>query len=269
MKLDEISIEDIYKRARLRHCGRQRCRRLHHLIGVGFMAARHKTIDPARRIYDSITKLGDTLVRMAHAGYGGCQADLLFKLEFFNRQQRQGPHRCDDRRVGTRAESTRERRCWSSHGGSTGTLAFVAAPRLSSVLVMPESMSLERRKMLTLLGARLLADRGSQGHEGRARAAENFALTPVDHAPTIPRTPIRRFIAATEIWSDTQGGVDAVIPASARAELSPASASAEGAQAIGENDRGRTGDGPVLTLTAGATQIRVSAPASAEFSTVP
>jgi cysteine synthase A len=102
--------------------------------------------------------------------------------------------------------------------GNTGiALAFVAAARgYHLILVMPESMSLERRKMLTLLGAQIELTEAAKGMKGAlARAAEILRSTPHSIMPQQFENPanpeIHRRTTAEEIWNDTQGGVDAVI----------------------------------------------------------
>jgi cysteine synthase A len=102
--------------------------------------------------------------------------------------------------------------------GNTGiALAFVAAARgYRLILVMPDSMSLERRKMLLLLGAQLELTEAAKGMKGAlARAAEILRSTPHSIMPQQFQNPanpeIHRRTTAEEIWNDTQGGVDAVI----------------------------------------------------------
>src|SRR6266699_2146833 len=154
------------------------------------MAAQTPDPRPGRgRIYNSITEtIGDTpLVRMARMpGTAGVKADLLFKLEFFNPI------------------------------GSVKDRIGAAARGYHLILVMPESMSLERRKMLTLLGAQLELTEAAKGMKGAlARAAEILRSTPHSIMPQQFENPanpeIHRRTTAEEIWNDTQGGVDAVI----------------------------------------------------------
>jgi cysteine synthase A len=84
------------------------------------------------------------------------------------------------------------------------------------ILVMPESMSLERRKMLTLLGAQIELTEAAKGMKGAlARAGEILRTTPHAIMPQQFENPanpdIHRRTTAEEIWNDTKGGVDAVI----------------------------------------------------------
>jgi cysteine synthase A len=102
--------------------------------------------------------------------------------------------------------------------GNTGiALAFVAAARgYRLALVMPESMSLERRKMLALLGAELILTPAAQGMKGAiAKAQEIVATTPGAVMPqqfeNEANPDIHRRTTAEEIWNDTDGMVDAFI----------------------------------------------------------
>ena len=102
--------------------------------------------------------------------------------------------------------------------GNTGiALAFVAAARgYRLILVMPESMSLERRKMLLLMGAQLELTEAAKCMKGSiARAHEIVKSMPGAVIPQQFENPanpaIHRRTTAEEIWNDTQGGVDAVI----------------------------------------------------------
>jgi cysteine synthase A len=176
------------------------------------------------RIYDSIIEtIGDTpLVRMARMpAAAGVKADLLFKLEFFN------PIGSVKDRIGVAMIDTLERDGKIAPGksvlveptsGNTGiALAFVAAARgYRLILVMPESMSLERRKMLVLLGAQIELTEAAKGMRGAvARALEIVESTPDAVMPQQFENPanpdIHRKTTAEEIWNDTDGGVDAVI----------------------------------------------------------
>ena len=116
--------------------------------------------------------------------------------------------------------------------GNTGiALAFVAAARgYKLILVMPESMSIERRKMLALLGAELVLTPAAQGMKGAiAKANEIVAATPGAVMPQQFENPanpdIHRRTTAEEIWNDTNGEVDyRRLGVGTRRERSPASA---------------------------------------------
>src|SRR5690348_17171475 len=102
--------------------------------------------------------------------------------------------------------------------GNTGiALAFVAAAKgYKLILVMPESMSVERRKMLQILGARLELTPAERGMRGAVqRAQELLAEIPGSIMPQQFENPanpeIHRISTAEEIWNDTAGGVDAVV----------------------------------------------------------
>jgi cysteine synthase A len=176
------------------------------------------------RIYDSIIEtIGDTpLVRMARMPQSaGVKADLLFKLEFFN------PIGSVKDRIGVAMIDALEKEGKIAPGksvlveptsGNTGiALAFVAAARgYRLILVMPESMSLERRKMLVLMGAQIKLTEAAKGMRGAvARALEIVESTPGAVMPQQFENPanpdIHRRTTAEEIWNDTDGGVDVVI----------------------------------------------------------
>jgi cysteine synthase A len=191
------------------------------------MAEQTREHRPGRgRIYNSITEtIGDTpLVRMRRMPQtAGVKADLLFKLEFFN------PIDSVKDRIGVAMIDALERQGKIAPGktvlveptsGNTGiALAFVAAARgYHLILVMPESMSIERRRMLALLGAQLELTEASKGMKGSlARAGEILRTTPNAVMPQQFENPanpeIHRLTTAEEIWNDTQGQVDAVISA--------------------------------------------------------
>src|SRR5262252_9063805 len=182
-------------------------------------AARRK---PGRgRIYASITDtIGDTpLVSIDRIGKEkGVVAHLLAKLEFFN------PISSVKDRIGVSMIDALEAQGKISPGrgvlveptsGNTGiALAFVAAARgYRLILVMPESMSIERRKMLALLGAELVLTPAAQGMKGCIARAEELAR---EHKKSIipqqfknPANPaIHRKTTAEEIWNDTGGNID-------------------------------------------------------------
>jgi len=176
------------------------------------------------RIYDSITEtIGDTpLVRLNRMPrQAGAKADILLKLEFFN------PISSVKDRIGVSMIETLEKQGIIAPGknvlieptsGNTGiALAFVAAAKgYKLILVMPESMSLERRKMLMLLGAQIELTDASKGMKGAiARAHELVAENPGAVIPQQFENPansdIHRRTTAEEIWNDTAGKVDIVI----------------------------------------------------------
>ena len=178
---------------------------------------------PRGRIYDSIidTIGGTPLVRLKRlADEAGAGAEILAKLEFFN------PLSSVKDRIGVSMIEALERDGKISEGtvlieptsGNTGiALAFVAAAKgYRLVLVMPESMSIERRKMLKLLGAELELTDPAKGMKGAlARAEDLIAQTPGAVMPQQFENPanpeIHRSTTAEEIWIDTDGRVDAVI----------------------------------------------------------
>ena len=175
------------------------------------------------KIYDSITEtIGNTpLVRTKRmAKEAGSKADILLKLEFFN------PLSSVKDRIGVSMIEDLEAKGQIKPGttlieptsGNTGiALAFVAAAKgYPLILVMPESMSMERRKMLLLLGARLELTPAAQGMRGAvARAQElakeipNSIIPQQFENPANPAVHVRT--TAEEIWNDTQGKVDVVI----------------------------------------------------------
>src|SRR5271154_1858211 len=176
------------------------------------------------RIYASITDtIGDTpLVSMNRiAKEKGAVAQLLAKLEFFN------PISSVKDRIGVAMIDALEAQGKISPGrgvlveptsGNTGiALGFVAAARgYRLILVMPESMSIERRKMLALLGAELVLTPAAQGMKGAiARANEIVNETPGAVMPQQFENPanpeIHRRTTAEEIWNDTRGEVDIVV----------------------------------------------------------
>ena len=176
------------------------------------------------RIYDSITQtIGDTpLVRIKRLpAEAGAKADILLKLEFFN------PISSVKDRIGVNMIETLEKQGIISPGknvlieptsGNTGiALAFVAAAKgYKLILVMPESMSLERRKMLMILGAQIELTEAAKGMKGAiARAHELVAQHPGAVIPQQFENPanpeIHRTTTAEEIWNDTDGKVDIVI----------------------------------------------------------
>jgi cysteine synthase A len=178
---------------------------------------------PRGKVYDSIVDtIGATpLVRINRlAKEAGVKADLLAKLEFFN------PLSSVKDRIGIAMIEALEASGTLKAGstiieptsGNTGiALAFVAAAKgYRLILVMPESMSLERRKMLKFLGAELELTPPGLGMKGAlARAEELLKDIPGSVIPQQFENPanpkIHRHTTAEEIWVDTAGKVDVVI----------------------------------------------------------
>jgi len=175
-------------------------------------------------IFNSITEtIGDTpLVRIHRmTEEAGVKADILLKLEFFN------PLASVKDRIGVGMIEALEKQGAITPGkstlveptsGNTGiALAFVAAAKgYRLILVMPESMSIERRKMLSIMGAELELTDSAKGMKGAiARAQELVAQIPDAVIPQQFENPanpdIHRRTTAEEIWNDTEGKVDIVI----------------------------------------------------------
>ena len=175
------------------------------------------------QVYDSILDtIGATpLVRLRKlAAVHGVQADLIGKCEFFN------PLSSVKDRIGLAMIEKLEADGKIGSGtvlieptsGNTGiALAFVAAAKgYRLILTMPETMSVERRKMLKLLGAELVLTEGAKGMKGAvARAQEllgEIAGAVMPQQFENPANPeIHRNTTAEEIWADSGGQVDVVI----------------------------------------------------------
>ena len=175
------------------------------------------------KVYDSIVDtIGDTpLVRLPNlTAELKPRAEVLAKLEFFN------PLASVKDRIGASMIEWLEAEGLLKTGGTiveptsgnTGiALAFVAASKgYPIILVMPESMSMERRKMLVLLGARLELTPAEKGMRGAvARAQELLEEIPGSVMPqqfeNQANPLIHRVSTAEEIWNDTAGKVDAVV----------------------------------------------------------
>lgn len=176
------------------------------------------------KIYESIVDtIGSTpLVRVPRLSREkGVCADLLLKLEFFN------PLSSVKDRIGVAMIEAAEQAGKISPAttilieptsGNTGiALAFVAASKgYRLILTMPESMSVERRKMLALLGAELVLTPKEQGMKGAiAKAAEILAATPqgwtLGQFDNPANPDIHRLTTAEEIWSDTEGQADILV----------------------------------------------------------
>ncbi|GAA5527731.1 cysteine synthase A [Herpetosiphon gulosus] len=173
------------------------------------------------RIYDNITQLiGNTpLVRLGKVNTTG--ATVLAKLEFFN------PASSVKDRIGLAmieaAEAAglinpNDTTIIEPTSGNTGIgLAFVAAAKgYRIVLTMPETMSLERRKLLKGFGAELVLTPGSEGMPGAIRRAEELAAeNPGSFIPqqfkNKANPAVHQRTTAEEIWNDTDGAVDILV----------------------------------------------------------
>ncbi len=175
------------------------------------------------RIYDNLVEtIGATpLVRFSRlAADAGVDADIIGKLEFFN------PLASVKDRIGFAMIDAMEAQGALKKGtvmveptsGNTGiALAFVAAARgYRLILTMPESMSIERRKMLKLLGAEIELTPADKGMQGAITKAEEIVASLPDAAMPAqfenPANPdIHRMTTAEEIWKDTGGAFDVLV----------------------------------------------------------
>ena len=173
------------------------------------------------KIANSIVDLigGTPLVRLNSLSKG-CVAEVLLKLEFSN------PGGSVKDRIGLSMVQAAEERGMIKDGtvlveptsGNTGiALALVcAAKHYPLILTMPETMSLERRKLLKVFGAKLILTPGSEGMKGAIRKAEqiveehpNYLMLQQLNNPANPA--VHRRTTAEEIWADTDGQVDILI----------------------------------------------------------
>jgi cysteine synthase A len=180
-----------------------------------------QTHRPGRgRVYDSIVDaFGDTpIVKLRRLPeQNGVKATILAKLEYFN------PAASVKDRIGAAMVIAMEKAGVINQdtvlieptSGNTGiALAFVAASRGYRLkLVMPESMSIERRKMLAFLGAEIVLTPAAQGMKGAIATAEELVRsTPNSVMPqqfkNLANPEIHRRTTAEEIWNDTNGNID-------------------------------------------------------------
>ena len=176
------------------------------------------------RIYDSILDtIGNTpLVRFDKiAKEHGVKANLIGKLEFFNPlasvKDRIGVNMIEAMEAEGQIEPGKTTLIEPTSGNTGIALAFTAAAKgYRLILVMPETMSIERRKMFAFLGAELELTEGPKGMKGAIARAEDL-LGEIENA-VIPQQfqnsanpEIHRNTTAEEIWNDTDGNVDVLI----------------------------------------------------------
>jgi cysteine synthase A len=175
------------------------------------------------RIYNNIVEtVGHTPLVKLNKVTAGVPATILLKCEFFN------PLGSVKDRIGMSMIEDAEKRgilkkdtvIIEPTSGNTGiALAFVAAAKgYKLILTMPETMSLERRTLLAMLGAKLVLTPGAEGMKGAIARAEALAKdTPNSWIPqqfNNPANPeIHKRTTAVEIWDDTDGKVDILVAA--------------------------------------------------------
>ncbi|HEV2328770.1 MAG TPA: cysteine synthase A [Verrucomicrobiae bacterium] len=173
------------------------------------------------RIYNNIVEtVGRTPLVKLNKVTAGLPATILLKCEFFN------PLSSVKDRIGMAMIEDAEKRgvlkkdtvIIEPTSGNTGiALAFVAAAKgYKLILTMPETMSLERRTLLAMLGAKLVLTPGAEGMKGAIARAESLAKeTPNSWIPQQFNNPanveIHRKTTAEEIWADTDGKVDILV----------------------------------------------------------
>jgi cysteine synthase A len=171
---------------------------------------------------DILSTIGNTpLVRLNRtAAAHGAQAEILLKLEFFNPlssvKDRIGAAMIEDAIASGKINAATV--LIEPTSGNTGiALAFVAAAKgLKLILTMPETMTIERRKLLKILGARVVLTEGPKGMKGAIAKAEELAAkipnSVILQQFSNPSNPaVHRRTTAEEIWRDTDGKADFLV----------------------------------------------------------
>lgn len=171
------------------------------------------------KIYDdnSLTIGHTPLVRLKHFGSGNILAKIESRNPSFSVKCRIGANMIWD--AEKKGILTKEKELVEPTSGNTGiALAYVAAARgYKLTLTMPETMSIERRKLLKALGATLVLTEGAKGMKGAIEKAEEivksdpnkYLLLQQFNNPANPE--IHEKTTGPEIWEDTDGNVDAII----------------------------------------------------------
>lgn len=169
---------------------------------------------------DSTGLIGNTPLVRLNRITEGVKADVVAKLESFN------PLGSIKDRIGVSMITTAEEQglikknsvIVEPTSGNTGiALAFVCAARgYRLILIMPDTMSVERRKLLSILGAELILTPGTEGMPGTVKKAEELVASNPDYLMlqqfNNPANPeIHRLTTAEEIWKDTDGRVDILV----------------------------------------------------------
>ena len=172
-------------------------------------------------IYNNIVEtVGRTPLVKLNKGTAGLHATILLKCEFFNPlssvKDRIGMSMIED--AEKRGILKKDTMIIEPTSGNTGiALAFVAAAKgYKLILTMPETMSVERRTLLAMLGAKLVLTPGAEGMKGAIAKAEQLAReTPNAWIPQQFENPanvaIHKKTTAEEIWADTDGKVDILV----------------------------------------------------------